>query len=71
MTLATERQHIASLAHATAHEVTALREAKRRVEEGVVGDAPTKAHVAALLADMIASRERKVVLMAAEVAGHA
>lgn len=66
-----DRPRIASLAHATAHEITALREVDRRIKAAVLGDAPTITQVQAILAGMIRDRERKCALMADQVAGHA
>jgi hypothetical protein len=58
-----ERQQLASLAHAKAHEVCALREALQRVADG---QDPT-----AVLRAMIDTRMTQVRLMGNEVAGHA
>lgn len=60
-----QRQAIASLAHATAHEVIALRDARRRL--GMAGVHQGNA----ILDTMIRERQHKVALMADQVAGHA
>lgn len=60
-----QRQAIASLAHATAHEVIALRDARRRLGKAGIHQA------GAILDTMIRERQHKVALMADEVAGHA
>lgn len=59
----TDRHQVASLAHATAHEVAALREAMRRLREG--SDPMT------LLASMVVERTERIALMAGQVVGHA
>lgn len=60
-----QRQAIASLAHATAHEVIALRDAQRRLRMAGFHQGDT------ILDTMIRERQHKVALMADEVAGHA
>lgn len=61
-----ERRTIASLAHATAHEVVALREAQQRLDDCISLD-----EFRAVLFDMVRQRQDKVALMADEVIGHA
>jgi hypothetical protein len=61
--MAETRQQLASLAHAKAHEVTALREALQLIAGGQ--DPQT------VLRSMIDARMTQVRLMGNEVAGHA
>lgn len=66
------RQQIASLAHATAHEVAALRAAKARLAKASVqSDDFIQSVALAELEDMIREREIRIAMMADEVAGHA
>lgn len=60
------RQQIASLAHATAHEVCALRTARDLIQPSM--DA---SDVQRLLDGMIDSRQHTIALMADRVVGHA
>lgn len=65
------RQHIASLAHAKAHEVIALREAKARLAKlSVAPDDFIQSAALVELEDMIREREVAIALMADAVAGH-
>lgn len=62
----TDRLRLASLAHATAHEIVALREASRRIS---VSDMPglQSVHALAILADMIHARKEKVAGISEQV----
>lgn len=62
-----DRPYIASLAHATAHEITALREARKRL-----GRAAGINHGRQILDEMVREAEQKLFLMATQMeAGHA
>lgn len=62
-----DRPYIATLAHATAHEITALREARKRL-----GHAAGINHGRQILDEMVREAEQKLFLMATQMeAGHA
>lgn len=69
MQRSTERPRLATLAHATAHEVAALREASRRMDAAAM-PGTEYAHAKAILDDMIHVRRERISAIGEQAVAH-